>query len=250
MGNRSKYKKNAPSGWTKRQKIISSVSQLVLVVLILPGILYLLSFVFPQEALQAMWSSLTELAGETPVSGNLLDFVVNFYRMMHSDFMGFFSRFIGLVGKEVMDVMMVGMCVYALSTLSRQFIPGIPALAVVFGSFIGVLLNWLTKASSLQAKLFIVVGLVIMNIVIIVILHGVNKAELAIKLCLMGFQAVIAEYSLFFAACLAYLITNKPGDMQSIWLFWIFPAIVFSLMLGLDFYVQSATEFRFVKWKG
>lgn len=251
MSGKSRFISKKNDGWSLRQKIISSVGQVVLVVLILPGILYLLSFAFSKETLEALWTSLTQIADEIPATGNILDLVRNFYTMSQTPdgYMLFFDGFLKTLGNEVMDIMMVGMCIYALSTISREFIPGIPAVAVMVGSFLGVLLTWLTKGAVFQAKLFIISGLVIMNLVVIMVLHGVNKAELVIKLFLMGFQGVIAQYSLFFTACVLYLIAEKPAGFRAICIFWIFPAIVFALMLGLDFYVQMSTEFRFFRKK-
>lgn len=81
MSGKSRFISKKNDGWSLRQKIISSVGQVVLVVLILPGILYLLSFAFSKETLEALWTSLTQIADEIPATGNILDLVRNFYTM-------------------------------------------------------------------------------------------------------------------------------------------------------------------------
>lgn len=237
------------------KKILFSVIQIGIVVLLIPAVLLLLSAVFPDEVRRGLWNSLLGALNDVPLTGSVLGLVESFYTMTQTadGYLLFFADMLHHIGACVLEATIVGMFIHALRELSVIFIPGVPAVAIMLGAFAGVFAVKLTEGLPVQVRFVIMLALVAVNIVLIFVTEPsvdggepANKAKKVIDTVMLGFQSIIAGFSLFFTACVLWLFVNKPADFNMIFVMWIMPAFVLSLMFLLDYSVATAKTHSFV----
>ena len=235
------------------KKIISSVIQIVIVMVAVPLLILLLSAVFPDVVRKSFWNSLLGLLEDVPLTGSVLGLVESFYTMTQTaeGYLYFFADFVHEIGSSVVEALVVGMMVHTFRELSVMVIPGVPAVACMLGAFSGVFVVKLTQAFTPAWHYGFLIFFVVANVALIYLTEiadaePTTKAKKVIDTVMLGFQAIIAGFSLFFTACVLWLFVNKPADFGIIVKMWVIPAIIMSAMLVVDYIAATAESYRFI----
>lgn len=232
------------------RELLGTIIQIIIVILILPIIAYVVSLILPKESAQAMWNMVIGLFDDVPLVGSIFSLVDSFRTMAQSSigYLEFFNNLIQTLGSCIVEAMISGMCVLAMREISVMIkIPGVPAIGIMIGCFLGAFLLKLISAVPMPVKIGIFVVLVVIDVLLIFLTEvGQDKPKKIINLVMIGFQAVISGYALFFSACVLRIVAQGVNGWNDIWIYWIFPAIVLTLMMILDYYVATAKSHSFI----
>ena len=206
--------------------------------LLFPGILLILSFLLPDDAINAFWNVLSNLIEDIPFVGTLFDLVQSFRSVAGSDnnYLLFMNNLIENIGNCIIEVTIEGMCIFAMIQLNRICkLRGVPAIAIMLGAVIGVIVLGVTRPLPTPFKIAIIIIMIIGNIVLLVLANPRKPFHSYIgSLIAMGFQAVVAAYTQFFIACILKIFAERITGFNDLLVLWIIPALVMTAMLIFD----------------
>lgn len=234
----------------KNRELLGTVVQIIIIVLLLPLLMFVIARIIPQEAAQSMWNMIVEFFDDIPLVGSIFSLVDSFRTMSQSaiGYIEFFNTLIHTIGSCVVEAMISGMCVLAMREVSIMIkIPGIPAIGIMVGCIIGSFLLKLIGSVSMPIKFGIFIVLLVIDIVLIFITEpGQDKPKKIINLVMIGFQAVISGYALFFSACVLRIVAEGVSGWSEIWIYWILPAITLTGMMFVDYFAATAKSYSFI----
>ncbi len=143
--------------------IMSSIAQLLVVVLLLPFIAILIRLIMPDT----IGNFITGILGEIPVISVGSDLFENFSNSQSINVFDYFNTIIDVAGKNMIEMTIIGLCVYDSRRLfSLIGIKGLPIISTVVGVFVGCFcLRWINSEEMymymLAVLLIITAGVVI-----------------------------------------------------------------------------------------
>ena len=237
----------------KYREVLGSIIQLMIVVLILPLLLYIISELFlPKDAFNSFLGGIIELFDDVPLVSSMFNLVSSFHQMAQTTtgYIDFFNHFLKSIGPVVVEAMISGMCVLAMREISVMIgIPGVPAIGIMIGMIASVFFLKAISAVALPVKVGIFIILLVADILLVIFSEPLatpsNKLRKKINIIMIGFQAVIAGYSMFYAACVLQSVAEGLHSFKEFFIFLIFPSLVLIAMLVVDFWVATAKKDSF-----
>ena len=230
-----------------------SAMQILFVFMVLPGFFYLVVLLLPEEFSGSILDLISNFGEDIPLFQSVFGMVKSVFSLTSSPeaVTVFLSEFVSNIGNNIVEAMTAGMCVSMFKEINVILrIPGVPAVAVMLGTFFGVFVLSITSGLPFHIRVIILIVLIIINVVLILVPKSAfdlsSKPKKIIQLIMIGFQAVIVTYFMFFLACVLTMISQRLTGFYQILTLWILPAIIMIAMIALDYYVATAKSYS---WK-
>ena len=218
-----------------------TVIQILILVLVLPGILLIAHTLAPTQT----GNLISGILSEIPYLGKLTD-IVQYASSVHGNWgdglLHILSALIETINENTESAMIIGMCVLLGRELSILIgLRGLPVIGVVFGSIIGILVNIYFLTAESIVPILILVFLVVLNIVVILISElGGQWAQKIIGILFMAVHGIIAALFLFYILCIVYMVQYGVSSWQQVLAMGLIPLITLLAAMLIDYFLGCA----------
>lgn len=197
----------------KKKNLMASIAQILLAVILLPGICIILNAIMPDYGGQMFLSIISELPVWGEAFGIIGQLMMNIQEGGNVVLLDFLNLLIDSVQVEILEATIMGMCIYACKSIGTLlYIRGVPVVQTLAGILLGTITVYSIKSSS-PAIYMTVIFLFVLNVVLTLIEASGQWIKKALGIFLgMGLQSIIAGLTAGYVLVLAYLLLGGISD--------------------------------------
>ncbi|MDD2956305.1 MAG: hypothetical protein PHD67_08325, partial [Oscillospiraceae bacterium] len=216
------------------KNVIASVAQIVLAVLLLPGLCFLYHLIVPDDN----GNILLNLFAQVPVLENWLEVLSGALLSTGApiDVATYAEMVIDPVGQAIADSAVLGMCIYACKTIGTMiYIRGIPVLQTVVGVIVGCI-TCKAMDGDFGYTLMAVLFLMLLNVVLTILCaHGQVLIKIAGIAMGLGYQMLVAGAGASYAAALALVMHGAVDSLAMAVALLLVPLCALLILLLVDY---------------
>ncbi len=197
------------------KKIIPSIAQIILAVIILPILCFILSWLIGDNNASSM---LTNIIDEFPVTDVWFDLLTTFIN--DSKFaLGLteYSTIINYINSKIFETCIVGMCVGLCKNIGIILrIRGVPIVQSILGVFLGCITVSAFGITNDIGSIYACTFLIIANVIVIWLIPNGDFVRKGLATLLgLGLQMIIAALSAGYIICLISIMNGTITDLKT-----------------------------------